>query len=264
MEKSYKIPKKLQIDEKWKKPATFVYEDNYGYGFQFYQPLIEYLDTKEKGRASHLNIPHIPWNDRRSLERFGRNDKITSYSKRELKQLADEAQWKAKRRLESECITSNKRSDISLSGIVSAASLNKHIESATLSDKVLRKKQQIFQDINMEDDFFVEPYMHPGVRLAKDALKGRSAKSIESQLKFESFKNLSENTDLDIKGFQRRHAVTFVHDSLQHRAEMNQREIVLNDNLENLLKPLDDLRFELEGFDHKTTEYFIDKRYYCM
>jgi len=30
------------------RPLTHLYEDNYGYAFNFYQPMIEYLDIKDK------------------------------------------------------------------------------------------------------------------------------------------------------------------------------------------------------------------------
>uniref|UniRef100_A0A1B6CN10 Paramyosin n=1 Tax=Clastoptera arizonana TaxID=38151 RepID=A0A1B6CN10_9HEMI len=254
MEKSYRISRKTRVDEKWKKPPTFVYEDNYGYGIQFYQPLINFIDTKKQGVLKNFEIASRD-------DRFWRKEKVIPYSNQKLRELADEAQWKAKQYLELEGLPTyeRERSKAALSGIATASSLNKHIKSISLNKKVLRKKAKVVEDINMENDFFVEPPIHSGVRLAKENLKGRSARSIEAQLKFESFMNLSEQTDVNIKQFQRKHPVTFVHDSLQHRAEMNQREIVLQVNLEKLLKPLDDLRFELEGFDHRTSEYFLDK-----
>ncbi|RZF33414.1 hypothetical protein LSTR_LSTR016435, partial [Laodelphax striatellus] len=94
--------------------------------------------------------------------------------------------------------------------------------------------------------------LHPGMRLIKDAMRGKSAKAIEAALRMESLKNLSENTEIDIKGFQRKMVVTATHDSCKHRAEMNSRATIMAAE-ERMLKPLDDLRYELKDFDKKST-----------
>nr|CAD7454271.1 unnamed protein product [Timema tahoe] len=52
----------------WQKPPTRLYEDNYGFGINFYQPMIDYLDAKEEKRTPK-EYPHLPWSNERGLER---------------------------------------------------------------------------------------------------------------------------------------------------------------------------------------------------
>lgn len=105
-----------------------------------------------------------------------------------------------------------------------------------------------------------ESDLHSGVCTAQNLLKGRSARGIAAQLLSETYKNLSKNTEMDIKGFLRKSAaITGVHDSIQHRIDMTSREFKINEQ-DKFLKPLDELRWELKGFDTKTTNYFLDKR----
>lgn len=91
------------------------------------------------------------------------------------------------------------------------------------------------------------------------SLRGKSAKAIEFHLRTEALKNLSKSQELaDIRKFQR----DTVH-SLWEEARgrlMNERAKALIDE-DKLTQPFDTLSRELRGFEQKSSNYFLDKRY---
>lgn len=92
------------------------------------------------------------------------------------------------------------------------------------------------------------------------SLRGKSAKAIEFHLRTEALKNLSKSQELaNIRKFQRETMHSLWDDTARDRL-MNERAKNLIDE-DRLTQPLDTLSRELRGFEQKSSNYFLDKRY---
>ncbi|XP_076659973.1 paramyosin, short form-like [Halictus rubicundus] len=98
-------PLYVPLESKWKHWPTYIYDTNYKYGINFYQPMIDYIDRK--GRSSTLpyrdyritwrtELPELPWSDGRLL--WGERP-VEPYSRRELIQHAIDAEDQAREHL---------------------------------------------------------------------------------------------------------------------------------------------------------------------
>jgi hypothetical protein len=235
------------------KPPTRLYEDNYGYAFNFYQPMIEYLDSKEK-KLKPKEYPHLPWNNERGLDRYSSRNLFRSYTEQDLHKLAEKAEQQAKENLKNFKLA--KRTNFSISKSASAASVTKHIKQVTLKKvKSYERIQDMAEDgLILEDENLTDRH-----QFAQEFLRGKSAKGIEAHILAESLKNVSSNTGIDIKAFQRR-AELSSHDSQQHVHFMECRKKMQNEDT-SITQPLNELKVELKGFNKKTSEYFEEKRY---
>ncbi|XP_071530244.1 uncharacterized protein [Panulirus ornatus] len=68
-EKERKVRKK-HPRSLWKKPATYVYSDNFGFGVNSYQPMIDYLDAKDDGELTNKSDVHLPLLEERCMTRY--------------------------------------------------------------------------------------------------------------------------------------------------------------------------------------------------
>lgn len=92
------------------------------------------------------------------------------------------------------------------------------------------------------------------------SLRGKSAKAIEFHLRAEALKNLSKSQELaDIRKFQSETAHS-LWDDMAHGRLMSERAKALIDE-DKLTQPLNALSRELRGFEQKSSNYFLDKRY---
>ncbi|KAJ4432247.1 hypothetical protein ANN_20863 [Periplaneta americana] len=210
----------VPVPKGWQKPPTHYYEDNYGYGFNFYQPMIDYIDTKEK-KIKTRGYPHLPWNNERGLDRYSSRNLVRSYTEEDIQKLAQKAEKQAKEDLKT-FKSYDKLVDMAEDGLV-------------------------FDDQNLTDAH----------KFAQEYLRGKSAKGIEAHILAESLRNVSSNTHIDIKSFQRR-AELSTHDSQEHTRFMERRE-KLSKEESAITQPLDDLKVELKGFNKKSSEYFEEK-----
>lgn len=237
----------------WQKPPTHLYEDNYGYAFNFYQPMIEYLDTKEK-KLKPKEYPHLPWNNERGLDRYSSRNLFRSYTEQDVHKLARKAETQAKEDLKTFKLA--KRTNFSISKSASAALVTKHIHQVTLK-KV--KSYEKIQDM-AEDGYITEDEnLTDAHKFAQEFLRGKSAKGIEAHILADSLRNVSSNTGIDIKAFQRRSELSS-HDSHEHVRFMEQRQRKQNEET-SITQPLDELKVELKGFNKKSSQYFEEKRY---
>lgn len=239
---------------KWN-PQTSYYDYNYGVGINFYQPMIDYLNERDRGGKTHL--PHLPWTDELGLNEYDPKKAIRSYSHQDLSKLSHQTEASAKEKLRDFKSTSK-------SGFI----LCKSVEAATITQKVkteVRKKKGLVREIKklkskMQDVDLYPPNDEEIVAALKSSqkyLRGKSAKGIESQLLSESRKNIAECIEHDVKKFQRNMFVN-THDYAGHLRVMDKR---MQQQLEDsFVLPLDNLSAELKCFDKKTTSYFIDKR----
>jgi len=112
-------------------------------------------------------------------------------------------------------------------------------------------KLQALKDVRMMTE------MNDALKHAK-SLRGKSAKAIEFHLRTEALKNLSKSQELaDIRKFQKE-TMHSLWDDTVHSRLTNERALIDEDKL---MQPLDTLSRELRGFEQKSSNYFLDKRY---
>lgn len=262
---------RANFKEHWHKPPTAVYNDNYGYAINYYQPMIDYLDLKRDENLTEENWvpPHLPYSNERGLSKYRPGKIVKSYSKGDLVKFAVEAEKKAKDNLQHFKLA--KRTDLTLSGTVKAS---KVVQEVVKESKVSKLDKHIHGKI-MEAAAAIDGLdlattgasrittrnleEHSAMRCAKEISHQKSAKAIEAELLNEAFQNLSANTGIDIKSFQRR-AKSVAHDHLEHTILMNSRQKQLLEDESNLNKPVGELKAELDNFKKTTDNYFLDNR----
>lgn len=249
------MPRKIN----WQNPQALIYEDNYGYGMNFYQPMIDYIDTKDKGgRAEH---PHLPWSNERGLEKYSPRKTVRCYSAEDLTRVSRQTEARVKTKLKDFKATT--KSKFQLEASVAAATLTKKVHTEAKKSKKIIKEIDKIKSRMAADDVKYEPDMgklvQEGLKSAQKYLQGKSAKGIEGQLLAEARKNIAEGIvgEIDVKKYQR-NAFINTYDTTVHARMMSER--MTKELNESFMRPLDDLSVELKGFDKKTTQYFFDKR----
>lgn len=188
---------------KWKRPPTAVYEDNYGYGINFYQPMIDYISERQHGVSA--KPPHLPWNNERGLEKYRFDKPIRPYSEEDASRIAREVAEQAKREL-NKCDVSKQRSAFSVIATAAAANVTKHVGVESVSVKANKKKvdrekikaerqKKRMDEIEKELELY-EKAVNVGAELRGKALvyRGKSAKAIAQTLLQESRKNVDQGT----------------------------------------------------------------------
>ncbi|EEZ99688.1 Paramyosin, short form-like Protein [Tribolium castaneum] len=241
---------------KWH-PTTGYYDYNYGVGINFYQPMVDYIDQKERG--GRTSYPHLPWTDELGLSQYDPKT-IKSYSNEALDRVARQTEASAKEKLRDFRATT--KSSFMLSKCVSAASITEKVNVKN------RKKKEIVRQIKtlkskMADDLGYDHRKEDRdvelvLKGSQKYLRGRSAKGIEAFLQSESYKNIAQGVEFDLANTRNIENRRFV-DTQQftkHLKVMDKR--LLNQLEEKCVEPLDALSRELKGFDKRTAEYFFD------
>lgn len=185
---------------KWSKPPTAVYEDNYGYGINFYQPMIDYINAKENGVSA--KPPHLPWNNERGLNKYRFDKPIKAYSEEDVTRISHEVAEQAKRDLNKFDVA--KRSAFSVVATAAAANVTKHVgvESVTVKAKKKRvdrekikaeRQKKIMDEIDKHLELY-EAQANVGNELKGKAMmyRGKSAKAIAQTLLEESRQNVAQ------------------------------------------------------------------------
>ncbi|XP_049884738.1 paramyosin, short form-like [Pectinophora gossypiella] len=185
---------------KWNRPPTAVYEDNYGYGINFYQPMIDYISAKERGVSS--KPPHLPWNNERGLEKYRFDKPVRAYSNEDLTRIAREVSEQAKKDLNKYNIS--KRAPITVVATAAAANVTKHVGVESVTVKAKKKKvereaikaerqKKRMDEIEKELQQY-EREANVGAELRGKAMmyRGKSAKAIAQTLLQETRKNCAE------------------------------------------------------------------------
>lgn len=186
---------------KWKRPPTSIYEDNYGYGINFYQPMIDYISEREHGVSA--KPPHLPWNNERGLEKYRFDKPIRTYSEEDTSRIAREVAEQAKRDL-NKFDVNKQRSAFSVVATAAAANVTKHVGVESVSVKAKKKKvdrakitaerqKKRMDEIEKELELY-EKAVNVGAELRGKALmyRGKSAKAIAQNLLQESRKNVDQ------------------------------------------------------------------------
>ncbi|XP_075990901.1 paramyosin, short form-like [Anticarsia gemmatalis] len=194
-------PVKVPNYNKWNKPPTAIYEDNYGYGIHFYQPMIDYISAKEQGVSA--KPPHLPWNNERALDKYRFDKPIRAYSEEDVTKISHEIAEQAKRDLNTFNVA--KRSPFSVIATAAAANVTKHVGTESVVTKARKKKvdrekfkverqKKRMDEIEKELELY-EKEINVGAELRGKAkmYRGKSAKAIAQTLLGESRKNVSED-----------------------------------------------------------------------
>ena len=208
------------------RPPSHLYEDNYSYVFNFYQPMIEYLDIKDKKLKPKI-YPHLPWNNERGLDCYSSRNLVLSYTEQDIHKLAEKAEQQAKEDLKTFKLA--KRTNFSISKSASASLVTKHIKQLKLK-KV--KSQDRIEDMAEDGLFLEEGNLTDPQRFAQEFLQGKSAKGIEAHILANSLRNISSNTGIDIKAFQGR-AELSPHNSQEHTRFMEEAKDTKRGNMHN-------------------------------
>ncbi|CAG9840230.1 unnamed protein product [Diabrotica balteata] len=246
--------------KKWR-PQTSAYDYNYGVGINYYQPMVDFIE--EKGRGRKVNFPDMPWSDELGLEQFDPL-KIKSYSQQDLTRISRETEASAKSKLRD--FKSSASSSFVLQKSVSAATITQKVKTET------RKKKSILRDIKkikdrMYDDLeFLsadkDREIERELRASQKFLRGRSAKQIEQQLLSQSNKAIAEGVEEDFQRMQSSQLSTsgkiFKKVTIRSHAQMMDHRI--QSQLEESFKqPLDNLSLELKDFDRRSSHFYEDK-----
>lgn len=184
-------------------------------------------------------------------------------------------------KIDADCLTCPKianRSDFSLAKTVHASRVTKEIFprtgvnlrrlpmplmfTSTRGRSEIKETQQQGVDIKLRalKDVQVMAQAHDALEHGK-SMRGKSAKAIEFQLRTEAMKNLIKSQQLeDIRKFQGE-AVHSLWNVRAHGRLMDERTKSLLIDEDKLTQPLDTLSRELRGFEQKSSNYFLDKRY---
>lgn len=238
---------------KWERPHPSCYKYNYGVGINFYQPMMDYIDGKDKGMQG--SYPHLPWTDELGLSQYDPRTPIRSYSAEDLTKISRRTAARAQASLRDFKTTS--KSSFQLNQSVSAASLTRQVQT---EDK---KKRKILQQIDkvksrlMADDIDydadADKRAEYSLKAIKRHLKGKSADGIAQQLLSESRRNIAETLDLDLQQRFSRTAHTRAHTRVI--TERMQKELE-----DSFVQPLEALSAELRGFDKRTAFCYFEKR----
>ncbi|XP_017797515.1 PREDICTED: paramyosin, short form-like [Habropoda laboriosa] len=279
----YLPPMYVPLEPRWKHWPTYIYDRNYSYGINFYQPMLEYIDRQ--GRSNSLaseyrrlrisEPPELPWTDGRLL---WEDKPVEPYSRRELIKRAVDAEDEARDHLSHFKIAN--RSDFSLSKTAQASHVTREVFPRSFEENRLKplpllvksayarkEAEQIHREIaNINMQSLKDIQNMSEIQSAFDhgkSLRGKSAKAIEFHLRAEALKNLSKSQELaDIRKYQRENAscVNTVWDNREHLRLMEERTRNLLDE-DAITAPLNSLSRELRGFEEKSSNYFLDKRY---
>lgn len=262
----------LQMRKRHEKPPTSIYEDNYGYTINYYQPMIDYLDAKQRG--VHLQYPHLPWSNERALSKYRPSNSVPKYTDQEIVKYSKEAYDHAKsRERDLEDYRIIKRTPLAVIKSAVGSRLLKHIHTSTIEDKTHRKLQEREDERRivtaMEDIEHMKAKFntHKDIELSqglKSAIRGKTASQITAAILAESEKNiqgLKNEQNLEIETSRRRRGVSearIIHRTA-HFELIDDRMI---DHLDtSVSSSLSDVKRQLHSFNQRSSDLYHDSRW---
>lgn len=237
----------------WERPRPSCYKYNYGVGINYYQPMVDYIDAKDKG--THSSFPHLPWTDELGLSQYDPRAPIRSYSAEDLTKISRRTAARAQASLRDFKATS--KSSFQLNQSVCAASLTKQVQTQEKKKRnLLRQIDKVKTRLMADDidyDADADKRAEYSLRAIKRHLRGKSAGGIAQQLLSESRRNIAETLDLDVQNQFSRTAHTRAHTRVI--TERMQKELE-----DSFVPPLEALSAELRGFDKRTAYCYYEKR----
>lgn len=268
---------------KWSRPPTSVYEGNYGFGINFYQPMIEYITQKEQGASPRP--PHLPWSDERALEKYRTDKPVRPYSDMEVARVTRETAEHANKYLHTaDAFQVAKRSPTSVCAMAVAGNLGKHLSvdgamvnsnRKKIDKEKIKMERQKKRMIEIEKELRTyEAEVNTGAELKRKASKyrGKSAAAIAQTLLTESRDKVEREVRTDIQTSTTKHDTRDTH--VTFKVSQNVRnvrasspcmtvfELTTEDQASgnSYLKPLQEIKRTLKQLDHINTSFILDKR----
>lgn len=266
-----------QTIAKRRPPTTSIYSDNYGYTINFYQPMIDYLDAKQRGTDTQL--PHLPWSNERWQKKYRPCNTYSTYTLSDIKKYSGVAAESAKIREKNfEDYKIIHRSPLAVTKSAIGARLGCRLGRSkyeTVEVRTIRKLEEqanerhlnkIMDDIeNIKKRFNA----HKDVELSaglKSAIRGKTASQITAALLAESEKNIKVSRNQEnLMITQAKHSS---HSQQIGRAKVTKRtthfELIddrLIDNLDhNVSSSLCDVKHQLQSMNQRTSDLYYDSR----
>ncbi|XP_076748613.1 paramyosin, short form [Xylocopa sonorina] len=273
----YTPPLHVPLEPKWKHWPTYIYDKNYGYGMNYYQPMLDYRECRASSlpcdyyRRRWSEPPELPWSDGRGL---WEDKPVEPYSRHELIKRAIDAEDEARDHLTHFKIA--KRSDFSLSKTAEASHVTREVFPRRFEEVKLQPLPLLVDSARVKAELRQAEREMANMQALRDvqnmsevqsalehgkSLRGKSARAIQYHLWAESLKNLSKSQELaDIRKYQRECA-----SSANLAWDARERLRLLEDrcmlDADRLAAPLDSLRRDLRGYEEKSSNYYLDKRY---
>lgn len=251
---------------------TTIYEDNYGYTINFYQPMIDYLDAKQQG--ANPQCPHLPWSNERGLKKYSPYKAVPSYTSADISKYSKEAYDHAKQRerdLDDYKII--KRTPLAVTKSAVGARLNRRLckYDTNIEERTIRKLQErederrvaaIMDDI---DQIKARFNAHKDLTVSnglKNAIRGKTANQITAAILAESEKNIKEARNqediLITQAKQSMHKGKIVK-RVMHIELLDDRMI---DNLDSSVSSsLHDVKRQLQTFNQRSSDLYHDSRW---
>uniref|UniRef100_A0A8W7M465 Paramyosin n=1 Tax=Anopheles arabiensis TaxID=7173 RepID=A0A8W7M465_ANOAR len=268
---------------------TQIYQNNYGHAMHYYQPMIDYLDTKsasaEQSPLPDPRCPYLPYTEERGLNRYHTGYfHFRPYSDREVVRLSEAAVGTAERYLP-DYRFDIKRSVLSVTATADAARLKKHVPADSVIDRYNRKvavrnaqhaaddkrdrmaltKRTHFYGNLKDSDSDLSPEL-------KKAIKGKSADQIKNILLNES-RRTRESEERSLNQISSRFSSSVSRQAVGSRANSEVRYIVkrststvdvsqaaeeASTQYKAVHTSVDNVRREIKNFAVKTQEFLHD------
>lgn len=122
-----------------------IYEDNYAYLINYYQPMIDYLDAKERGGSP--KPPTLPWLCERWMNKYDTRKPIKPYDESRLPELTKKAETRARKYLP-DYRADMKRSCFSIIQTAEAARVEEHLNRVSFLERIEKKWKKRCDDLN--------------------------------------------------------------------------------------------------------------------
>lgn len=257
-------------------PTTAIYEDNYGYTINFYQPMIDYLDAKQQG--SNPQYPHLPWSNERGLKKYWPCNTVPTYSTQDIEKYSAEVKKHAKNReRDFEDYKVIKRTPLAVAKSAVGARLERRLGRSkydTVEERTIRNLEEQANERHLAkvmddmDNIKARFNTHKDLEIStglKSAIRGKTAQQITAALLAESEKNIkvSRNEEnLLISQAMQSHQSVGKAKITQRTAHIELIDDRLIDNLDrSVCSSLYDVKRQLQSFNQRSTDFYHDSRW---
>lgn len=266
---------------------TSIYEDNYGFTINFYQPMIDYLDAKQQrqqqtnrgdeiSEGTETKYPHLPWTNERGLKKYQSYNSVRAYTNDDIakysRQVAEHAKSR-ERDLEDYKIIHRSPLAVTKSAIGArlAERLGKYDDN--IEQRTIRKLQE------REDERRVEGIMseighikarfnaHKDLAISnglKSAIRGKTANQIAEAILAESEKNIQQSrNEEDLQISEVRSSFNVRKGNVTKRTTFVQMvDDQAIDKLDSSVsQSLSNVKRQLESFTQRTSDLYYDSRW---
>jgi hypothetical protein len=246
---------------------TQIYNDNYNYSMQYYQPMIDYLNKKRDGKKPE-QLPYLPLTAERGMSRFStREYTVQKYTPEDITVLASESEREAKKLLP-DYRSTVKRSAFSVVSTADASRLTKHLTKGSIEDRYRAKatertlaNQKYEEEINKmamsRTKYFDELKNKDLTPELRKAVRGKTSNQIRDILLAESFRGERKDDEYNAK-HQVNRSVFRSASGTRLRRLQDDDEVLCYDK--SLQESVDQVKRNIKNFGYKTESFLQDTR----